>query len=90
MTMTNRDADPLSIEWVYALAPQAKMMAIFATENVTKKPPAGVNSHHCESSRTIHLDGTEETDPESWYVHRLIKVIRLDGPEPNWDAIEEG
>lgn len=52
--------DPLFIEWVYALDPEGRVMAVLASTRG--------KDGHCQ--------------------HALKAIVPLDGPEPDWEAIE--
>lgn len=86
--ITSDNADPLFIEWVYALDPVSKTMSIFSGISVPKLN-GGQHGTFIEASTIQRLDGTIEKTPAYYYVHKLVAVVKLDGEEPNWEDIEE-
>ena len=88
MIMTDRDCDPLFIEWVYAFDPGSRTMSVFSSAQAETLLP-GQHGTYIEPSETHHLDGTVEHTDGHYYVHRLVGSFPTDGDEPNWEELEK-
>lgn len=84
---TDQTADPLFIEWVYVFGTNHHM-AVFASKSVPALKQ-GQHGHKVEASDARYQDGRIKHTPEHYYVHAPVTLIDLDGPEPDWNAIEK-
>jgi hypothetical protein len=74
--MDNKAASPLFIEWVYIIDDETKVMHVLASRKRNPDP-----KHPNALDAEIRLGG------EKWE-HFLIDTVPLDGPEPDWAAMQ--
>lgn len=87
MRHTSEYTDHLSIEWVYIFDPQARKMLVLEHKEVAH-PELGEKATCIKPWTLKQLDGSVEQMGNTYYVHRQVAEIDLDGPEPEWWAIE--
>jgi len=75
MLQTNDSCDPLFIEWAYIVDAEAGKLHILECYDTGKKFKKDYGNGK------VHM--------AQKYAHRLVESVDLDGPEPNWDAIEK-
>lgn len=70
--------DPLGIEWVYVIDPEGHKMAVLSHGS---DPIPGTVLVYDERDQPLY--------PKSQYYHVFAGCVDLDGPEPDWGALEE-
>lgn len=87
--MTDQDADPLFIEWVYVLAPKNGCVTVFA-HATTKELREGQHGTWCKPWTLEELDGSLTEFPGQYYIHEPVAQFSLSNAEPDWDRIQCG
>jgi len=79
--ITSKCPDPLYIEWVYIINPERRTMIILHSAGYGQDGP---------------VKDVEEPVGDGWwdyghccYTHVKVAEVPLDGPEPDWEALEE-
>lgn len=85
--MTSEDVACLKIEWVYAFGPRT--MVVFTNAKV-RELREGQHGTYRAPWAYEKMDGRIERFPACYYVMKVVGVYPLDGPEPDWKAIEQG
>lgn len=87
--MTDQDADPLFIEWVYVLAPKIGWVTVLA-HTTTKELREGQHGTWCEPSIMKELDGSLTKFGGHYYIHEPVAQFSLSDTEPDWGRIQCG
>jgi hypothetical protein len=87
--MTDQNADPLFIEWVYVVAPKSGCITVFANAKTAKLQP-GQHGTWSEPYTIEELDGTVRHQGGGFWVHKLAAQFLVAGPEPDWGRVECG
>ena len=87
--MTDQDADPLFIEWVYVVALTNGHVTVLAN-TTTNELKEGQPGYWCEPSTLRLLDGSTTLHGGHYYIHEPVAQFEVHGPEPDWDRIQCG
>lgn len=81
--ITSKNPDPLFIEWVYVIDPQARMLHVLAHRGLAKEGAKPLDSEWCRQ------DGNGRWDyGHCVYWHELVGKFHINGTEPDWQALE--
>jgi len=80
--ITNLDADPLFIEWVYVVDPERRTISILMHKS------DGVTEGAIRENPILRDDGFWDYG-HCAYKHIKVAEINLDGDEPDWERIEK-
>lgn len=80
--ITNLDADPLFIEWVYVIDPERRTMSIIMHKS------DGVTKGAIREVQILRDDGFWDYG-HCAYKHIQVAEISLNGDEPDWERIEK-
>lgn len=73
--MTNDNADPLFIEWVYVVDPERQVLEVLA-------------NRRAKGTYTL-TNWRGESYQEPNYEHYLLATYSIDGDEPKWQELED-
>ena len=80
--ITNEDADPLFIEWVYIIDPERNMLHVLKHESVGNRLDFSKRS-----IGPVKLTGRVVDYGHCAFKHVLVASLKLDGPEPDWGRL---